>query len=87
MDFYIIDFQENIGNSEYYEKMVYSFNSNLMYYYDEYHNTCNFFVGLFIMSTFAGICICNIINPHPKYIEIKSVDIQSDKYFSKMNNV
>ena len=87
MDYYIIDLRENIGSSEYYEQLARSVNSNIIYYYDEYHSTCNFFLGLFIMSTLVSICICNIINPHPEYIEIKQQDDQSKNKLSNLNNI
>lgn len=87
MDYYIIDLQETIGSIEYYQQLSSLFNSNLIYYYDEYHSTCNFFLGLFIMSTLVGICISNTINPHLEYIAVKQMDNESSKKLSRLNNV
>lgn len=68
MDYYIIEY----GDNAFYEKIGYSTNSNINYYYEKYHEKCIFYSTLFIVSTFVGICICNIIHPASKYRVIET---------------
>lgn len=73
MDYYIIEFQNNYDIDSYYKELTKIFNDNIIYY-NEYINTCSFFLCIFLISTITGICICNSLNPNQNYILIQEKD-------------